>query len=100
MARGYDCFSSACAAWGLPVPEREHLFHPTRKWRFDYAWPGQKVAVEVEGGIYTQGRHTRGKGYADDMEKYNAAALRGWTLLRYTPARLLDAIPEIADALK
>lgn len=68
----------------LPVaPVREHRFHPTRKWRFDFAFPDQKLAVEVEGGIFTGGRHTRGAGYRKDMEKYNAAAILGWRVLRF-----------------
>ncbi len=99
MTQPYDSFSRHCKAWGLPVPEREVKFHPTRKWRFDYAWVNEKVAVEVEGGIYSGGRHVRGAGYEKDMEKYNHAQLLGWTVLRYTPQRILDAIPEIADAL-
>lgn len=41
-------------AWkaGRYEPEfvREHRFHPTRRWRFDFAWPDEKVALEVEGG--------------------------------------------------
>ncbi len=72
----------------LPVPEREARFHPTRRWRFDFAWPEQKVAVEVEGGVYVQGRHSRGKGYEADIEKYNEAALLGWTVLRCTPRQV------------
>lgn len=99
MTAPYDCFSRACKAAGLPAPEREFRFHETRRWRFDYAWPEARVAVEVEGGIYAGGRHTRGAGYEEDTKKYNAAAIRGWLLLRYTPRRLLDAIPEIAEAL-
>lgn len=63
----------------------ELLFHPTRKWRFDYAIPAAMVAIEVEGGAYTQGRHTRGRGFEADMEKYNTAEAMGWHVLRFTP---------------
>lgn len=70
----------------LPVPE--HKFHPDRKWRFDFCWPEKLVALEVEGGIWTGGRHTRGSGFTKDMEKYNAAASMGWRVLRTTPKEL------------
>jgi len=63
----------------------EFMFHPTRKWRFDYAIPAAQVAIEVEGGAYTQGRHTRGRGFEADMEKYNTAEAMGWHVLRFTP---------------
>ena len=66
----------------------ELLFHPTRKWRFDYAIHAAQVAIEVEGGAYTQGRHTRGRGFEADMEKYNTAEAMGWHVLRVTPERL------------
>ena len=72
----------------LPVPEAEYRFHPLRKWRFDYAWPEKHIAVEIEGGIYTNGRHTRGGGFSGDMEKYNAAVLHGWAILRYAPKKI------------
>lgn len=71
----------------------EYKFHPKRKWRFDYALPDQKLAIECEGGIWTNGRHTRGKGYKGDMEKYNAAIENGWKLLRFTPDELLTEKP-------
>lgn len=69
---------------GISPPESEFYFHPERKWRADFAWPEQKVLVEVEGGIYSRGRHVRGKGYEDDCEKYNEAALLGYTVIRVT----------------
>ncbi len=62
----------------------EYKFHPKRKWRFDYAIPELMIAIEYEGGIFKKGRHVRGKGYTDDCEKYNEAALRGWKVLRFT----------------
>lgn len=74
----------------LPLPEPEYCFAPPRKWRFDYAWPRYKIALEVEGGIWTRGRHTRGAGFLRDMEKYNAAASLGWLVLRTTPKTLFD----------
>lgn len=58
-----------------------------RRWRFDHAIPEHKIAIEVEGGIWTGGRHTRGAGYIKDMEKYNRATVEGWRVLRYTPTQ-------------
>lgn len=62
--------------------EREVEFHPERKWRFDFADKENKIAVEVEGGVYARGRHTRGSGFVKDCKKYNEAELLGWTVLR------------------
>ena len=67
---------------GLPEPVRELRFHDTRRWRFDFAWPDQMLAVEVEGGVWSRGRHVRGQGFTRDCEKLNAAALLGWRVLR------------------
>lgn len=84
------------------APVREYQFHPTRKWKFDFAFPDQKLAVEIEGGIWTNGRHTRGSGYRGDMEKYNAAALLGWKVLRFDgeAVRSGTAINTVLQALK
>jgi very-short-patch-repair endonuclease len=68
----------------LPEPEQEYRFHPKRKWRFDMAYPGQRIAIEVEGGTFSNGRHTRGTGFTADCEKYNTAAIMGWCVLRFT----------------
>lgn len=68
---------------------KEFRFHPKRLWRFDYAFPELKIAVEVEGGVWNNGRHTRGSGFVKDMDKYNAAAVLGWTLIRVTPKNLV-----------
>ncbi|HHP0322565.1 DUF559 domain-containing protein [Acinetobacter nosocomialis] len=64
--------------------EQEYKFHPTRKWRADFLITGTKILIEVEGGIWSGGRHTRGKGYIGDMEKYNSAAMMGFTVLRFS----------------
>lgn len=69
---------------------KEYRFFPERRWRFDYAIPSEKIAIEVEGGVYTQGRHTRPLGFLGDMEKYNTATSLGWKLLRVTPNTLLS----------
>ena len=84
----------------LPEPESEYTFCPGRKWRADYAYPAQKVLIEVEGGTWSNGRHTRGAGYAKDCEKYNRAAIMGWRLLRFTSSMIEDgtAIETIREA--
>jgi len=73
---------------GFPDPVTELLFHPKRKWRFDYAWPTRMIALEVHGGIHSGGRHTRGRGFVEDRAKMNEAALLGWTVLEVTPEHI------------
>ena len=63
---------------------RELTFHNSRKWRFDYAMPQYKVAVEIDGAVWKIGRHNRPEGYINDMEKLNTAASMGWLVLRFT----------------
>lgn len=87
-------FNIHCSDYGLPAPERNFIFHPTRKWRLDFAWPKYKVAVEVEGGSFIAGRHTRGAGFREDCVKYAQALILGWLVLRVLPEQInsLDAI--------
>lgn len=84
-----------CRAAGLPEPVPEYAFHPKRKWRFDFAFPLHRVAVEIDGGIWSQGRHTRGSGYLRDLVKFNTAALLGWRVLKYPPDQLGQAIDDL-----
>ena len=86
------------AAYGIPLCEEEYRLHPTRRWRFDYAWPDHKIALEVEGGVFTRGRHTRGKGFLGDIAKYNEATRLGWRVFRCTPQQMKTG--EIFDWLK
>lgn len=81
-------FRSWCRSAGLPVPHPEYLFHDTRKWRFDWAWPPEMVALEIEGGAWTEGRHTQGAGFTKDMQKYSEAAALGWRIVRVAPKDL------------
>lgn len=71
-----------CRVDGYPEPAYEVRFHPTRKWKFDVAWLDDKIALEIEGAVFQNGRHTRGKGYLADCEKYSEAAILGWIVLR------------------
>jgi len=73
---------------GLPEPEVEFRFHPKRKWKFDFAFPQQRVALEVEGGIFTHGAHGAISGVLRDIQKYNAAATMGWLMLRCLPVNI------------
>ena len=70
--------------------EMEFKFYSERRWKMDAALPGLKIGIEIEGGAFTQGRHTRGTGFIKDMEKYNHAALLGWRVLRFVPSQVLD----------
>lgn len=83
-----EVFLRALEVRRMPLPEREWKFEAKRRWRFDYAWPNQMVALEVEGGVWTGGRHTRGAGFVGDMEKYNAATVAGWRVVRVVPGKL------------
>jgi very-short-patch-repair endonuclease len=74
----------------LPPPILEYRFHSERKWRFDFAFIPQLVALEVEGGTWIKGRHSRGKGLERDCEKYNEAAILGWKVIRATTNMVND----------
>ena len=87
---------------GLPPPEVEFIFHRPRKWRFDFCWPENMLAVEVEGAIWVQGRHTRGSGFTGDCQKYNQATLDGYRVLKFTSDMIDDgtAIATIKAAMR
>ena len=61
-----------------------HRYWRGRAWRCDFAWPDRRLIVEVEGGVYTQGRHVRPSGFTKDLEKYNALTEAGWKVLRFS----------------
>jgi very-short-patch-repair endonuclease len=89
-------------AAGEPTGEQEHRFHPVRRWRFDLAFPAQRVAVEVDGGAWVGGRHTSGAGFSEDCIKLSTAAAFGWRVLRFTPRQVHDgdALALVIAALK
>lgn len=74
--------------FGIEKPLEEFKFHKSRKWRIDLCWPDQKLALEIEGGAWINGRHNRGQGFLDDMEKYNQVVIYGFWLLRVTPTQI------------
>jgi very-short-patch-repair endonuclease len=66
----------------------EYRFHPTRRWRFDFARPDIRLAIEIDGGIWTGGRHSGGQGQIDDFEKMNNAVALGWQVLHFIPQQV------------
>jgi len=78
----FDFQLSVCSF--VPPPAIEFSPAKPRRWRVDYAWPEQRVIVEIEGATWTNGRHSRGKGFEADCEKYNSLTVMGWRILRVT----------------
>ena len=89
-------------AMGLPAPKLEHPFaryaDPPRKFRFDYAWISERIALEVQGGTWINGRHSRG---GADHEKMNLAQVMGWDVYQCTPQELKKGtiIPTLKRAI-
>jgi len=86
---------------GAPAFEAQYRFHPERAWAFDFAWPAQRVAVEIDGGQWQAhgGRHARDT----DKEKLNQAAVRGWRVLHYSGTMLNNperVVAEVRRALE
>lgn len=77
----------------FPEPVKEFRFHPTRMWRFDFAWVNEKIAIEIDGGIWNKGGHVRGIHYTSDCDKFNQAIILGWKVLRYTDKNIFS-IPD------
>jgi len=91
-------FEALWQRWEGPALEREYKFSVARRWRADYCHEASRTLIELEGGIYSGGRHVRADGYRNDVEKYNAAAMLGYTVLRLGTGQVDDAhVGEIAD---
>jgi len=75
---------------------------PGRKWRVDFYLRDKDIAVEVEGGIWIQGRHNRASSIEGDFRKYNALAAIGVKVLRFSTEMVnsgeaIDAIRAVLD---
>jgi hypothetical protein len=73
---------------GLPEPVPEYRFDPTRKWRFDFAFVNAKLALEIQGSIFSGGRHTRGAALLKEYEKLSNAAIQGWRVMFFIPSEI------------
>ena len=84
-ARGWPHYGYICLdCYEFLLPDAAHVYAKGRGWKCDFAWPDRRLIVEVEGGVYTQGRHTRPSGFVNDIEKYNALTEAGWKVLRFS----------------
>jgi len=83
-----DRFLMLWKASGGPQLEREYRFHTERRWRADFAQMEARVLIEVEGGIWVNGRHNRAAGFNADLEKYLEAGLAGWRVFRFGPDQI------------
>ena len=81
--RVYVSLADQIACAHLPAPVAEYRFC-ARRFRFDLAWPDRMLACEVDGAVWTRGRHARGGGISSDCEKFSLAAIHGWRVLRVT----------------
>lgn len=101
LSVGEEEFAMHCQCYKL-TPVRELQFHPTRQWRFDFAWPTKMVAAEIEGGTRKGGRHNKHAGLTEDAFKYNSATLLGWRVFRFTTEMVHSgcAIDTICEALR
>lgn len=81
--------------------EQEYIFHPEVNWRFDFCWPERLVALEVQGGVFTGGRHARPSGMIEDMRKFSEAAILGWRLILVSALEIRngDALDRVKRAL-
>ena len=91
VSKGEALLESHLNALNIPFT-KEFKFHPQRKWQADFRIDGMPILVEVEGGVFTNGRHTRGEGYTKDCEKYSAAAVNGWFVIRGTTAQIKSGL--------
>jgi very-short-patch-repair endonuclease len=83
-----------------PPLEREFRFHAERRWRADFAYLPGRVLIEIEGGIYINGRHNRAAGFNADLEKYLEAGLLGWRVFRLGPVQItLENVQRMVQVL-
>lgn len=93
MPKQSDLEHAFLTRWGQlapdsPAPVFGHHFAPPRRYHVDFSWPDRKVAVELQGGVWTRGRHTRGAGYEQDCAKLNLLQTLGWRVFYVTSSML------------
>jgi very-short-patch-repair endonuclease len=87
-----DAFIGLVRIHKLPKPESQYKFHPERGWKSDFAYPSHRLLIEIEGGIWRRGggAHSHPSNILRDIEKYNAAALLGFYVLRFSDREIKD----------
>lgn len=91
-------FEQAWRLLGGPELAKEYRFHQCRQWRADYAHIESRTIIEIDGGVWTDGRHTRGAGFIEDCQKLNAAAAMGWSVFRLATGMIdVDQVQMIID---
>ena len=78
-----DIFATQLDAVGLDGYVREYQAIPGRRFRFDFCWVKERLAVEIQGGTYSRGAHARPLGIKRDYEKGNLAVQFGWKVLQF-----------------
>jgi very-short-patch-repair endonuclease len=105
MAKDYKAeFLAQLRLAGLPAPQAEVRFHDVRRWRFDFAYPESKLAIEYQGGVYAQGKsgHSTVGGMERDCLKFSTAASMGWRVMPINAGmvRSGEALQLVEAALK
>lgn len=77
-------------AWQHWASERKALGLARRRvtYKADFAWPEAAVALEIQGGTWTLGKHSSGVGIERDCSKSFTAQLSGWACLALTSTML------------
>ena len=89
-----------CRSVGMPEPQAEYYCDEQREWRLDLAWPAPaKAAIEIDGGNWVQGAHTRAASLREQYDKQNAAVLQGWRVLRCEPRDLAETLLMVKQLL-
>lgn len=72
----------------MPEPVAEYQPIPGRRWRLDYAWPRERVGLEIDGGLFAGGRHGGARSVARDLEKRNTLTAARWHVIHVAPSQL------------
>jgi hypothetical protein len=76
----------------LPQVRAEYEFHPTRKWRFDYAWIKDKIALEIDGGVRGLSGHFSRLGFQSDQVKCLEADILGWRVIHANYGMIINGV--------
>jgi hypothetical protein len=94
-------FEHLWQTWGGPELTKEYRFHPHRRWRLDYYHAPTQTGIELHGGVWSEGRHVRGKGFLGDLDKMNAAQMQGIVVLQLGTGQVdHQHVTEIIDWLR